>query len=377
MLRHLRHIVSRNYRNIQGWSTKRKFIVIESDDWGTIRMPSKEVYDILLKSGIRINQCPYNSYDSLAGEEDLSALFDVLTQFKDKKGKSPIITANTIVANPDFDKIRASGFKEYHYELFTETLKRYPNHTNTFQLWKQGMQEGIFFPQFHGREHVNVNRWMRALQDNLDETHLAFDNRLFGLSTNITTEKRRSYMAALDFDNISELEIHRKIISDGLNHFEEIFGYRSMSYIATNHVWHRALDPDLAKAGIKYIQGAFNQNEPVGNSKPYNLIRHRIGETNVSGQIYLMRNCNFEPTIMKNTKIVNNCMDEIASAFRWSKPAIISSHRLNFIGSIVPGNRTKNLNLLAELFKIALKKWPDIEFVSTVELGDLIKSDIL
>lgn len=375
MLRHLRHIVSQNYRNSQGWSTKRKFIVIESDDWGTIRMPTKEVYDKLLKSGIRVNQCPYNSYDSLAGEEDLSALFDVLTQFKDKNGNFPIITANTIVANPDFDKIRASGFKEYHYELFTETLKRYHNNTNAFQLWKQGLQEGIFFPQFHGREHVNVNRWMRALQDNLVETHLAFDNGLFGLSTNITSERRGSYMATLDFDDISELEFHRKIISDGLNRFEEILGYRSMSYIAANYVWHRTLEPDLAKAGIKYLQGTFKQHEPVGNSQPYNLIRRRIGETNVSGQIYFTRNCNFEPSIMKNTKIVYNCMSEIASAFRWNKPAIISSHRLNFIGAIVPENRTKNLNLLAELLKIALQKWPEIEFVSTIQLGDIIKAD--
>lgn len=375
MLQSFKNIINQNIHNFQGWNTKRKIVLIESDDWGTIRMPSKETYDKLLKSGIRVDQCAYNSFDSLASEEDLTALFEVLLKFKDINGKSPVITANTIVANPDFDKIRASGFKEYYYELFTETLKRYPNHTNSFLLWKQGLQEGIFVPQFHGREHVNIHRWMTALQTNLTETHLAFDLNLFGISTHITTEKRRSYLAALDFDSISELDSQKKILVEGLNIFEELFGYRSHSFIATNHIWHKDLEPDLVKNGIEYIQGASSQYQPMGINKPYKIIRHRLGDNNGSGQIYLTRNCSFEPSMNKSRSIVNDCIEDMTSAFRWGKPAIISSHRLNFIGSIVPGNRVKNLKLLTELLKTAQDKWPRIEFVSSVQLGDIINAD--
>ena len=32
------------YRNIRGKCLEHKFIVIESDDWGSIRQPSKKVY---------------------------------------------------------------------------------------------------------------------------------------------------------------------------------------------------------------------------------------------------------------------------------------------------------------------------------------------
>ena len=35
--------------NIMGWCTNRKIIVIESDDWGSIRMSSKQAYNSLLK----------------------------------------------------------------------------------------------------------------------------------------------------------------------------------------------------------------------------------------------------------------------------------------------------------------------------------------
>ncbi len=372
MLQNLKSIVAQNIHNLQGWNTKRKIVVIESDDWGTIRMPSKEVYVKLLISGIRVDKCEYNRYDSIASEEDLSALFEVLLQFKDINGKSPAITANTIVANPDFNKIRASGFKEYHYELFTETLKRYPNHSNSFLLWKQGIQEGIFVPQFHGREHVNINRWMNALQGNLPETRLAFDLELFGISTHITTEKRRSYLASLDFDSFSELESQKMILTDGLNQFEKIFGYHSSSFIATNHIWNSVLETELGQAGIKYIQGSSSQYEPMGDNKPYKKIRHQLGEKNNSGQIYLKRNCSFEPSMHKKKHIIKDCIDDMATAFRWNKPAIISAHRLNFIGSIVLENRTENLKLFAELIRIAQDKWPQIEFMTSEQLGNLI-----
>ena len=51
--------------NVRGWSTSRKLLVIESDDWGSIRMPDQSTYQKLLKSGLRVDQCPYMRNDSL------------------------------------------------------------------------------------------------------------------------------------------------------------------------------------------------------------------------------------------------------------------------------------------------------------------------
>ncbi len=121
IINRLKKIALSYYLNLGGWKTDRKIVVIESDDWGSIRMPSKDTYYSLLKLGIPVNKCHYNRFDSLATEEDLTALFDVLTRHKDHKGNYPVFTANCVVANPDFEKIKASDFKEYHYELLTET----------------------------------------------------------------------------------------------------------------------------------------------------------------------------------------------------------------------------------------------------------------
>ena len=68
-------------------------------------------------------------------------------------------------------------------------------------------------------------------------------------------------------------------------------------------------------------------------------------------------------------------MKEIDLAFFWKKPAIISSHRLNFIGSMQSKNRGNNLILLDELLKKILKKYPEVEFMTSDLLGDLILND--
>lgn len=162
--------------NIPGWRTERKIIVFESDDWGGIRMPSFEVFKKMLDLGLKVNKCSYCGNDSLASKKDLELLFNVLLSVKDKNENPATFTANTIVANPDFKKIEEDDFKKYYYEVFTDTLKRYPDHNKSFVYWKKGMDERIFHPQFHGREHLQVNRWLRQLRKKAPETINAFEN---------------------------------------------------------------------------------------------------------------------------------------------------------------------------------------------------------
>jgi hypothetical protein len=116
-----------NLKNIPGKKINGKFLVIECDDWGSIRMPSKEVLDTLLKADIKIPD-EWSHIDTLADKQDLEYLFDILLSVKDKNGRPAVMTPVTCVANPDFKKIKESGFSQYFYEPFTETLKRYGRH---------------------------------------------------------------------------------------------------------------------------------------------------------------------------------------------------------------------------------------------------------
>lgn len=54
--------------------------------------------------------------------------------------------------------------------------------------------------------------------------------------------------------------------------------------------------------------------------------------------------------------------------FKMKLPAIVSCHRLNFIGDLSDKNRENNLKYFQDMLKILVKKYPDLEFLSSDEV---------
>lgn len=376
LLTKVRDTFASHLRNARGFATSRKIVVFESDDWGSIRMPSKEVYNRMIGSGVRVDRCPYNRFDSLAGEDDLEAMFSVLLGFTDLKGNHPVITANSVVSNPDFQKIRESGLSTYYFEPFTETLKKYPRHSKSFALWLKGMDEKIFFPQFHGREHVNVNLWLSLLKQKHPGFIQAFDNNFWGLGPNIVNAGKINIQASFDAYDQSEIDQHKAILASGLDLFRNIFGFNSGSFIANNFIWSSELNKTLRDNEVIYLQGMKYQLLPICSQNKHQKVLHYSGEKNSLGQLYLIRNASFEPSLCSHhPDVVARCIKEISISFTWRRPAIVSVHRLNFIGSIDVRNRDLNIALFKELLVQIMKKWPDVEFMTSVDLGNLIKNN--
>ncbi len=369
MIKKLEKHTRNNILNIPGWRTKRKFLVIESDDWGSIRMPSREVYDELLKKSYHPYRDPYIKYDSMATSEDLESLFSVLRSFYDSQGRPLAFTTNIVLKNPDFERIRKENFQNYYSELFTETMKRYPGCEQSFSLWKGAFEEGLFRPQYHGREHLNVHNWMLSLQEKNPMMLEAFDYGMISISSMITRGDF-NYMEALDFFSEEEKESKYALVTEGLALFEEVFGFPSSTFIANCYIWGSYLEEVLAKNGIKCLKGMANQIEPVleDGQRIYRYVKHFTGTKNRFGMHYLIRNAFFEPSLAENENEVDECLRRINIAFRWNKPAVICSHRLNYIGSIHPENRENNLEALRELITRIKKRWPEVEFVSSDQL---------
>lgn len=357
-----------NLINVPGWRTNRKIVVFESDDWGSIRIPSKEVYQKFLSNGLDISGSIYNRIDTLESNEDLSMLFDVLLGIKDCAGNFPVITANMIVGNPDFTKIRDSNFQDYHFELVTETLKKYPQRDMVESLWKQGYAERIFHPQFHGREHVNVVRWMDALRTRSPEIMFTFEHE-----TTFSGEGDYNFMEVLDYNTPKDLIQMKESLAEGLNLFERIFGFRSRSFIPPCYTWNSDVEETLHRNGVSFIQGLVVQLVPTGSFGNYKRKLHFLGNRNAFGQYFLIRNCFFEPSLNNMSDPVGRCLSRINTAFRWRKPAVISTHRINFMGALDEKNRSHNLKLLQDLLKGIIKKWPDVEFMTSDRLGKLIE----
>jgi hypothetical protein len=363
--------------NFGGWTTERKIMVIESDDWGSIRMPSEEVYEKFLRAGYRVDNIAYEMYDSLASNEDLEFLFELLSSFKDFKGSHPVITANVLTANPDFEMIRNSQFREYHYELVTQTLKRYPKHDRAFKLWLEGVEKGFFFPQSHGREHLNVSMFMNALQRGDKDVLFGFGHSVPGsIPYGENFSDGNKYIEALRYTDENDKKGKLAIILEGLDLFEELFGYRSESIIAPNYIWSPDYDGPISRRGVQFYQGNRKMKEP----KPHGGIKYhsyRLGDKNRFGQYYLVRNAFFEPSLfsLKIKDPVDHCLNQIKTAFRMNKPAIICSHRINYVGFLNVENRDNSLKLLKELLGKVKLYWPDVEFMTSVQLGSAIKKN--
>ena len=364
--------LGRNLINIPGWHTKRKIVVFESDDWGSIRMPSKTISQKLTSFGID-NSNYMNRFDNLESEEDIIALYETLSQFKDRRNNPPIITANFIMANPNFDRIKETNFNEYFYETFDETYKRYPNHQNCFSLLNEGISKRLIHPQYHGREHLNVSRWLTELKNGNKEMLFAFEHEVFGIELSNYFNRRSNLMAALDFeDEESKLKIE-EILKDGIALFESKFKFKPSSFIAPCHVWGRDAEKILHNIGINTIQGIPVQLEPIIGQNKFKRVFHYTGQQNKFKQTYLIRNCFFELSSSDKFPWVKECLSRIELSFKWNKPAIISIHRLNFVGSLVENNRTNNLLQLNILLEQILKKWPEVEFMSSDQLSKIIK----
>jgi hypothetical protein len=333
-------------------------------------MPSKKAYENLSKANIDLGhgiEGRYNQYDTLATSEDLASLFDVLQKVKDKNNHSAKFTALSLVANPDFEKIKKTDFREYHYENIQQTLVKY-NQADAFGLWKQGVDAGLFVPEFHGREHLNVQLWLRALQEKDKETFIAFNNRMTGFNR---SGYKMSYQAAFDLEFASDLKEQKNIIQDGLKLFGQLHGYKARFFVPPNGPINNEIEKLAADKGIEYMSSPKIQTEVLGDGKTRKHFRY-LGKQNQHKQIYITRNAFFEPTASRIDQI-NSCLREIELAFKFKKPAVISTHRVNYIGVHNEANRRNSLKQLKELLQKIKNRWPEVEFMTSSELGQTIR----
>lgn len=369
----LKQRLSRNLSNIPGWRTNRKFLLIESDDWGSLRMPSLDAYERLKAKGVQLeggDADRYNRTDTLADKEDFEQLFNLLCSFKDCHGRHPVFTAVSLTSNPDFEKIKAADFQHYFSEPFTKTLDRY-GQSDALDYWKSGIEQHLFVPQFHAREHLYVPLWLRMLQKGDPATLLGFEEGCWGFSTQ--TPYNISYQASFDLEIKSDLLFQAEAIENGLALFEQLHGYKAKFMVPPNGPFNRKLEKVAADHGIKYMGAAKIQNEPIGQGNTKKSV-HWLGQKNNHGQYFLTRNAFFEPNA-PGKDWVASCLKEIENAFRWKKPAVISSHRTNYIGSLNPKNRDLGLRQLKTLLTKVLSIWPDVSFITSDELGDIIASN--
>lgn len=374
MIKKIVHTVFSNLKNAIGWKTIRKIIVFSVDDYGNVRLNSTEARKNMDKAGMKVYS-RFDALDTLETTKDLELLYEVLESVKDKNGNPAVFTPFTLPCNINFEKMEAEDFQEFHFEPLPETYKKLAiqqpeAYQNAWETWQKGIEKGLLKPQFHGREHLNLMIFNEKLKARDTQLLVALNNKSY---TSISDDAYPtiSSFAALDFWNVKENDALKPILIDGLNWFEKVFGYRSAHFTPPVFNIHHSLFQTLKENGVRFIDLAMLRNEHQGFGK-YKKSYNYIGKNTNNDLKIMVRNVVFEPTEDRGINWVSFTMKQIETAFRWNKPAIISSHRVNFCGHIDPENREKGLKTLNKLLQEIVKKWPDVEFMSTEALGELV-----
>ena len=370
----MKQAILNNIKNIWGWKTQRKILVLSVDDYGNVRLDSGKARQKMDDAGLLVRS-RFDAFDTMETKEDLEILYETLMSVKDKNGNNAKITAFALPCNIDFERMEIENYNDYYYELLPTTFKKLtakdPNaYRGTWKLWKNGVDKGLLVPQYHGREHLNLKVFKEKLKNKDKEISVALKNRSYTSISN-SGYKTINYTAAFDFWDPAENLVLSNILIDGINQFQNVFGYRPEHFMPPTSNIHASLFPIIKREGIKYMDTNLIHKQHQGFGKyikSYNFTGKKVN----SGIKYFVRNVVFEPTVNNGIDWVGFSLDQIESAFRWNRPAILSSHRVNFCGYIDPKNRSMGITALYDLLKKVVTRWPDVEFMSANELGNLI-----
>lgn len=346
------------------YKTSSHIVVFESDDWGSIRMSTRKDWEELLRLGYAVDKRPYERFDTLESPADLEALFEVFSKHKDAEGNHPVLTANMLMANPDFEKIKEDNFHVYHLEPISTTYTRYFGNTKALSLMKQGLDAGVFMPQSHGREHFNVAQWISGLQSGDEDLITAFKFGICGIAPKAQPNKGNQLMNALRAANEKEQSEIDSIVQEGLGMFEQMWGFKSATFVAPCYCWNNQTEEVLIRNGVRLIQTS-RANKPAYQSSTKHFYSGQHGK---SGLLYSIRNCCFEPSTNEGGMSVDSLMKQVDNAFIHNKIAAFSTHRINYVSGIDERNRTHTLKILDGFLTELLRKYPDTVFISSDKL---------
>ena len=363
-----------NFKHIPGWRTREKLVVFAVDDYGNVRLDSLAAREKLRAAGLDLDN-RFDQYDALETKQDLEALFEVLASVSDAYGRTAVFTPYTLCANPDFDAMRSCS-EDYRYQALPRTFERLAAsqpaaYGGAWALWQEGVRQRLLKPQFHGREHLNVELLERKLRAGDHTLMINLENRSLAALDGEPSMPCVGFTQAFGLWERAETARHKDIIASGLSLFKEVFEYASKTFTPPAQQLHPGLYSFVESLGVQAIDKPLRCVRRLDKDavrREFNVLGRRRGQDHVT----VVRNVVFEPTNNPSIDSVRLALDQVAAAFRWRKPAIISSHRVNFCGHIDPKNRTQGLAALKRLLDGIVQRWPDVQFISADELVDRI-----
>lgn len=345
------------YRYLLDSRSEERIVLFECDDMGSLANSVSPRDSYFYRSGL-LKDNRYTRADALFNRDDLARLAMTLDRFEDIRGNHPSFHAFFNVANPCLDTLISSGFSELVFKDFREILLG-NDQNSLWCYWKTLIAEGRIKPHFHGLTHLNIPNWYDAIKGSVDYQEL-IKMGCPNISNPNNIETLSGYRTELYFRNNEDFQSISTNLLKGLEIYEQLFGLRATRFAPTNGFFHVDYLPLLKGAGITSVNLNLSVNTQKRNGR---VIKSNLLFESIKGSksVFYRRNSNFEPTD-PGYKDISNTLHQIDRAFKNNRPAIISTHRVNFISSRIQANGDKGILELNKLLSAILSRWPDVSF---------------
>jgi hypothetical protein len=334
----------------------RPLLLFQSDDWGRVGVRDGEGLEELRAAGVQLGESAYDFY-SLETAGDLQALRELLGKHRDSAGRNPSIGMNFIVANVDFKRALESRDDEVPLMPLTDGLPGRWRRPHLFDGYRQGIQEGVFFPALHGLTHFCAKAVRRELKldgdrgESMQAMWRAETPYIYWRMPWIGYEYwDRELKPEERFLNFEE---QRLAVNRAAEIYRAFFGTAPISACAPGYRSDENTMKAWRECGIRVVQ-----HGPAGHKRPH---------LDEYGVLHTFRNAEMEPA---TTKVdLGALIEQVGNCFGRGLPGIVSIHSINF-HSTLRDFRTTTLALLDDFLGSVKKRWPNVLYVND---GDLLR----
>lgn len=340
-------------------------VVIESDDWGACEYaPTREIWVDEQRVTASGKFPPFHN-GKLESPEEMERFSDLLSGFSDSNGSPAVVTGFICLANPDFEKIKASGFREYH-DLFVDEGFPCPwKGGGLVEAWRRAISKGVFAPEFHSRfHHSNARNWMKQLREN--SGGVARTRFAKGIYCQDPHDPEYGGMRPMEMEGW---------IGPAVAAFERTFGFKAAAGVTsdatplTEILWaaHGIRTFCLRNFSIPGATPLTYHTKPWNNQDPDTPMGAWNSETDV---IYMSRNVFFEPAFDLDYSF-DRTMRHVRAIRERNEPIVISTHRLNYVNwdEEITERGFREFRRLLE----ALSEMPGVRFLSTREAAGIYR----
>lgn len=356
--------------NLPGWKTNKKIVVIESDDWGSERFPNIETIKKFAYNGYEVRKCGFSRFDCLETNNDIIALLEIIENISLRYSKKIKISLLCNTSNPNLSLINPNDIHSYKSISVFDMVSFDSNRNDIIKLQVEGYNKGYLDIQYHGRQHININRWMSSLVNKNTDAIFAFRNGVWGISKSYSKNEISDYRASYAINDINGIQTYTQDFKIGLEEFRNAFGFIPRYFVPPNGHFPIEMERIIHHLGIKFMNFSKVEYEPIkGFRKSFRI--NWMGKVQDSKLITITRNVGFEP-ISPISGNVEKILEKVNLSFQFKNPVVISTHRANYVSGISEINRKNGLLKLSKLLISIINKWPDVLFLSSTDLGEVI-----